>query len=110
MKKFMQKINSFAKRFFEEISETDVLPEYDINNLSLAASESINDNDLEELKKAQKDTMSLYSGSVDPNHKAKSKSENDVKKCNNIEKNAEINYKLEKTEDIKQINGKELDR
>ena len=74
MKKFMQKIDSFAKRFFSEISEADVLPEYDINNPNLAGAEAISETMLGELKKA------------------------------------EINHELEKNENIKRIDGKELDR
>ncbi len=110
MKKLMQKIDSFAKRFFKEISETDVLPEYDINNPNFASAESINDNMLDELNRAQNDTMNLYSDSVDPNYKLKAKKEINVKKQDNLEKRTEVNHGVEKTKEIEQIRGKELDR
>ena len=108
MKKFMQKIDSFAKRFFSEISEADVLPEYDINNPNLAGAEAISETMIGELKKAENDTMSLFSSSVDPNYKAKK--ETNVRKQNKVEKINEINHELEKNENIKRIDGKELDR
>ena len=108
MKKFMQKIDSFAKRFVSEISEADVVPECDLDNLNSASSESINDSMLEELKKAQSDTMSLFSNSVDPNYKTKKGAH--ITKQGNLEQRAKVDYELEKNEDTKQINGKELDR
>ena len=114
MNKILQKIKAFAERCSKEISEPDIIPEYDLNeikNYNLNNSEFIDNKMIEELKKAENDTNSLYSSSVDPAYNTKTKNENSKKKniasktISHINENSEIIqgeqnrvYKMEKNE------------